>query len=244
MCCWFFFFLCPAAFVCFARFGRASRFLAFFLGVPFWAPRVFVILLELMGLELARPFRGPFLWTRGGKGFSCFSCLVFLFPFLFCGHTLSRKARPVISRRPAAGDRARPLARVRARGWPYLGRRVGPLLLWVFDGLFCEPVGHRDPRTPRVQGRFSGKGAFFSAPSQALFHTARFVPAPGEYFFTFLANGGTNSKSCYEYSPELSEGCRELSVSPRAAARIPRIFDENPRRKSPKPDLCLVFLMC
>ena len=29
---WFFFFLCPAAFVCFARFGRASRFLAFFRG--------------------------------------------------------------------------------------------------------------------------------------------------------------------------------------------------------------------
>ena len=27
LCCWFLFFLCPAAFVCFARFGRASRFL-------------------------------------------------------------------------------------------------------------------------------------------------------------------------------------------------------------------------
>ena len=133
-------------FCLFRPFWPCVPLLGVFLGVPFWAPRVFEILLELMGLELARPFRGPFLWTRGGKGFSCFSCLVFLFPFLFCGHTLSRKARPVISRRPAAGDRARPLARVRTRGLPYLGRRVGPLLLWVFDGLFCEPVGHRDPR--------------------------------------------------------------------------------------------------
>ena len=30
--------------------------LGVFFGVPFWAPRVFGILLELMGLELARPF--------------------------------------------------------------------------------------------------------------------------------------------------------------------------------------------
>ena len=37
--------------------------------MPFWAPRVFGIFLELIGLGLARPFRGPFLGTRGGKGF-------------------------------------------------------------------------------------------------------------------------------------------------------------------------------
>ena len=53
--CFFLFFFCPAALVC-------SPFLAVrpaswrFFGVPFWAPRIFGILLELTGLELARPF--------------------------------------------------------------------------------------------------------------------------------------------------------------------------------------------
>ena len=109
----------------------------------------------------------------------CFSFSPFV---LFCGHAFSRKARPVISRRPAAGDLARPLAQVRARGLPYLGRRVGPLLLWVFDGLVCEPVGCRDPRTPRVQGRFSGKGAFFLPPHRPFFTLHVFFP-PQVLFF-------------------------------------------------------------
>ena len=44
----------------------------------------------------------------------------------------------MISRRPAAGDLARPLAQVRASGLPYLGQRVGPLLFWDFAFLgFC-----------------------------------------------------------------------------------------------------------
>ena len=55
-----------------------------FFGVPFWAPGVFGILLELTGLELARPFRGPFLGTRGGKGFPVLLLPCFLFPLLFC----------------------------------------------------------------------------------------------------------------------------------------------------------------
>ena len=58
--------------------------LGVFLGVPFWAPRVFGILLELTGLELARPFRGPFLGTRGGKGFPVLLLPCFFFPLLFC----------------------------------------------------------------------------------------------------------------------------------------------------------------
>ena len=41
LCCWFLFFLCPAAFVCFARFGRASRFSAFFSGCHS-GPRAFL----------------------------------------------------------------------------------------------------------------------------------------------------------------------------------------------------------
>ena len=52
--------------------------------MPFWAPRVFGILLELMGLELARPFRGPFLGTRGGKGFLVLLLPCFPFPLVFC----------------------------------------------------------------------------------------------------------------------------------------------------------------
>ena len=63
-----------------------------FFGVPFWAPRVFGILLELMGLSLlTRPFRGPFLGTRGSKGFLVLLLPCFLFPLVFCGHTFSRK---------------------------------------------------------------------------------------------------------------------------------------------------------
>ena len=125
--CWFLFFFVSRRICLFRPFWPCVLLLGVFLGVPFWAPRVFGILLELMGLELARPFRGPFLGTRGGKGFPvlllpCF----FFFPFLFCGYDFSRKARPVISRRPAAGDLARPprpsegrgIALSRAEGWP------------------------------------------------------------------------------------------------------------------------------
>ena len=74
-------FLCPAAFVCSARFGRASRFLAFF-RVPFWAPGGFGILLELMGLELVRSPLGT--WDARRQGFSCSSSALFSFsPFCF-----------------------------------------------------------------------------------------------------------------------------------------------------------------
>ena len=59
----------PAASVCFARFGRASCFLVVFRGAIL-APRVFGILLELTGLDLARVFL-------------CFCCLVFCFPLCF-----------------------------------------------------------------------------------------------------------------------------------------------------------------
>ena len=50
-----------------------------FFGVPFWAPRVFGI---SPGLELARPFRGPFLDARR-QGCFLASCPWFLF-FPFC----------------------------------------------------------------------------------------------------------------------------------------------------------------
>ena len=73
-------FLCPAAFVCFAHFGRASRF-----GVPFWAPCLFGILLVLA-------LRPLFLGTQGGKGFPGFVLSLFFFPFCFAA-TRSLEAR-------------------------------------------------------------------------------------------------------------------------------------------------------
>ena len=58
---------CPAALVFLPLLGV-------FFGLPFWAPPVFGILLELMGLELARPFRG---------GVSVLLLPGFFFPFSF-----------------------------------------------------------------------------------------------------------------------------------------------------------------
>ena len=152
-----------------------------FFGVPFWAPGVFGILLELTGLELTRPFRGPFLGTRGGKGFPvlllpCFSFSPFV---MFCGYTFSRKARPVISRRPAAGDRARPLARVRARGAPR-ARRVGPLLVMFLSCFLCLVLGRRDPGALR-QEPFVCRGCPFRVAPWAL--TRTFCSPPQVFFF-------------------------------------------------------------
>ena len=63
--------------------------LGVFLGVPFWAPRGFGILLELMGLEFVRsPLLRPFSWDARRQGFS--SSALFSFPLVFCGHTVSR----------------------------------------------------------------------------------------------------------------------------------------------------------
>ena len=54
-----------------------------FAGVPFWAPGGFGILLG--------PSEAFFLGREAARVFVRFSCLVFLLPLLFCGHTLSRK---------------------------------------------------------------------------------------------------------------------------------------------------------
>ena len=79
--CLLFLFFCPAAFGVSPVLAVRPASWRFF-GVPFWAPRVFGILLEHTGLELARPFRGPFLDARR-QGCFLASCLWFLF-FPFC----------------------------------------------------------------------------------------------------------------------------------------------------------------
>ena len=80
--CWFpFLFLCPAALVCFARFGRASRFLRFLRGA-FLGPVRFCD-------SPGTCSEAPFLGTRGGMGFPVLLLLVCFFsPFvLCCGYT-------------------------------------------------------------------------------------------------------------------------------------------------------------
>ena len=93
--------------------------LGVFLGVPFWAPRVFGILLELSGLELACPFRGRFSWDARRQGCFLASFPWFVFsPFvLFCGFTrFTRRPSQWLDLRQARGARRPPLARLRARG--------------------------------------------------------------------------------------------------------------------------------
>ena len=81
---WFFSFFLSRCGWLIARFGRASRFLAFSSGC-LSGPRAFLgILLELTGLELTRPFRGPFSWDARRQGCFCASLvLVVFFPFCF-----------------------------------------------------------------------------------------------------------------------------------------------------------------
>ena len=78
LCCWFLFFLCPAALVCFARFGRASRFLVVFSGCHS-GPRAFLgFSLNLRGLSSLAPSEALFLGREAARVFSvlllpCFS---------------------------------------------------------------------------------------------------------------------------------------------------------------------------
>ena len=74
-----------------------------FFGVPFWAPRVFGILLQPTGLELAHTFRGPFLGRKAARVFPCFLCLVFFSPLLFCFATPHVLLEGPPMARPTAG---------------------------------------------------------------------------------------------------------------------------------------------
>ena len=93
---WFFFslFVSRRAF-CFALFGRASCFLAFFSGCHS-GPRAFLgFSFNLWGLSSLAPSVALFLGREAARVFLCFSCLVFLFPLLFCfAATLSLEGPP------------------------------------------------------------------------------------------------------------------------------------------------------
>ena len=76
-------FLRPAAFVCFARFGRASRFLVVFSGCHS-GPRAFLG----FSLDLLRPFH----WDARRQGFSVLLLLCVSFsPFVLRLHTFSAR---------------------------------------------------------------------------------------------------------------------------------------------------------
>ena len=79
----FFSFFVSRRFCLFRPFWPCVPLLGGFLGVPFWAPRVFGILLALMGLELVRlPLPRPFSWDARRQGFFCASSALFFFsPF-------------------------------------------------------------------------------------------------------------------------------------------------------------------
>ena len=149
--------------------------------MPFWAPRVFGILLELTGLELARPLRGPFSWDARRQGCFLASFPWFVFsPFvLFCGFTrFTRRPSQWLDLRQARGARRPPLARVRARGSPSEGGGLVPSCFGIWLPYF---VGQRVTGT---QGLFVWDGGVFCAPTQALFFTLHvFVFFPPQVFF-------------------------------------------------------------
>ena len=178
---WSVFFFVPPRAVC-RPFWPCALSLCVSLGVPFWAPRVFWILLELTGLELARPFWGHF-WTRGDKCVSVFPFCGFCFPFCgVCGFTrfASRPANGLTYGRPGALD-VPPFAAV-AKGAPR-ARRVGPLLsrsVICFNCLVWV--------TGTLRASLFGGGAIFGLPPGL--SRARFVPCPGFFFcvcFFFLS---------------------------------------------------------
>ena len=98
-------FFCPRRMCVIAHFGRASLLFWCFLGVPFWALRVFGVFgfsrnfVAPWGLSSLAPSEAPFSLsrTRHARRQGClrrFSFVVFVFPLLSCLrlHTLERPA--------------------------------------------------------------------------------------------------------------------------------------------------------
>ena len=82
--CLFLFSFCVPPRVLFHPFWPCVPLLRIFLGVPFWAPRVLGFSWNLWGLSSLAPSEALFLGREAARVLLCFSCLVFLFPLLFC----------------------------------------------------------------------------------------------------------------------------------------------------------------
>ena len=178
--CLFFFSFCVPPRLFFARFGRASCFLAVFRGailgpVRFWD-------------SPGTCSEALFLGREAAGVFVCFSCLVVFFPLLFCfaaTHFFSpsrwsrRSGQRVISPapRPSEGEGSASSA----EGWspPFLG----------FCRLFLIARGSQGPSDTASKAFCLGRG-LFTGPLRPFF-TRTFVP-PQFFFllsFSFLALG-------------------------------------------------------
>ena len=100
-CFFLFLFFCPAALVCSPVLAVRPASWRFF-GVPFWAPHVFGILLELTGARspLLRPFSG----REAARVFWSVLSVVFVFPFC----CVTRRGGPVVVRGIPPGRRTGP----------------------------------------------------------------------------------------------------------------------------------------
>ena len=158
-----------------------------FFGVPFRAPRVFRILLELTGLELARPLPSPFFGREAARVF-CASCAWFLFsPFCFAATRFlvspSRRSRRrgqerVISPAPRPSE---------GQGVPLEGGGLVPSLC-CYCLVSCVWFWVTGTQAHCAKSLLFGGGALVGL-LPGLSH-ARFVPCPRFFFpFFFLALG-------------------------------------------------------
>ena len=200
------FFVPPHLFV--RPFWPCVLLLGVFLGVPFWAPRVFGILLVL--------FWGPFSGREAARVFWSFLSVVFVFPFccvlrLF-SHQLegadpsSYEAYPRVvepAPRPSEGP-----------GSAVERARLDTGFLGTFSDSLCSAEGHRDPRDhfhahrradakppspyplTRRYLHFSGGGScssgFFPLPWREFSRTAPYL-CRGEFGQVFLGPKGGNA---------------------------------------------------
>ena len=192
-------FFCPAAFV-------LSPFLAVrpaswcFLGAPFRALRGFWILLELTGLELARPFQGPFLDVRR-QGCFCASLLWFLFsPSVVFAATLFLVSPSRSSRRRGQERVISPAPRPsEGQGVPLEGGGLVPSFC-CYCLVSCVWFWVTGTQAHCAKSLLFGGGALFGL-LPGLSHT-RFVPCPRFFFsgpwspLTDL-DGQTQFENCY-----------------------------------------------
>ena len=193
-CCSFSPFLCPAAFV-FCPFWPCVPLLGVLLGVPFWAPCVFGILLVLV-------LRPLFSWDARRQGFSCASLALFSFSpcVLFCGHTFSRRTGGGLTNpRVVLPTPRRSDSQGTAQSWA--GALDAPFSGILSAFFVCQRV---TGTLGRMASRafLSGKGAFSWPPHRPFFtRTFLLFPAPG-FFFCCLALGAL--LDCWQHDDSLT----------------------------------------
>ena len=162
-----------------------------FVGVPFWAPGVFVfsrILSVLWGAgDYSPPSEALFSGREAARVFWSILSVVFVFPFCcVCGFfTHSRRVEPS-SYEPDPGSSNPPRARVRARGAPSCAA-VWTRPFGIHFSLLR--VWQRVTGTPGTI--FGGEGRIL--PPQVPFFTRTFCSRPSLFFSFFLSFAGLRS---------------------------------------------------